>query len=588
MARSSEKGWFGSLKAVFGCDPRSLAAFRIVMGVLILIDVAMRWPSLGAMMTDNGVIDRGTATQLLQAEYGNDASVIWSLNFLSGDLFFQQMLALMLVAAGILLSIGLATRWMTIACWVLVLSLHMRCPIILTSGDTLLRCMLFWSIFAPLGFCWSVDARLAKRTLADQPQAILTGGTVGLISQMIVMYFFAGLAKWNDIWWQGDAMDYVLRLDIYARPWASALLEYPLLLKMISWSTLFAELFLILLLLVPWQNTWWRTVNVLVYFGLHLSIASTMSIGLFSYLSVLGWLPLIPAAFWQLKILAGWGFEIPFFGYDYDDPIPDLVTAGHPQRDWNSGFLYLGNVISVLMVGYVVLWNVANVPNAYDGDLKQRLNLSDQEFADQIAIRRPFAAAMPSGLRWIGLVTGTSQHFQMFGVPPLINPWFVYDATLEDGSKIDLLRWDKVDYERPVSILYSINGHHWRKLHRNLLADSGSNVRQRLAEYQIRRWDQSHREGKRVRTLRVTCFAQKTGPQYKDEAVVPLIWYDTSSQKVESIEDLQKLLDSNPDLLPGFSSDRRKIQKNNSATLGEDQPTTVANREALLPSALVL
>lgn len=539
--------------AVFACDPRSLALFRVVMGVLILVDIAMRWPDLQAFTTDLGVVDRTLANQLLQLDYGGDTDLIWSLNFFSGELWFQQTLMALQASAAVGLILGCWTRLATLVSWILLVSLHMRCPIILTSGDTLLRCLLFWSLFTPLGHCWSVDAALAKRHLPHSPEPILTGGTAGLISQMIIMYFFAGIAKWNDVWWQGDAMDYVLRLDIYARPWANSLLEFPVLLKLISWSTLFAEVFLILLMLIPWQNTWWRVVNLSVYIALHLSIAATMSIGLFSYISLLGWIPIVPAALWQIRLFSRFRFD-PLAGYrsdPYTELAPTLI-ADDQTRQWAAGFQRLGSGLACLMVGYILLWNVANIPNTYDGDLRVRLQLSDQEFLDQIAARRPFAMAMPGPLRWIGLVTGTAQHFQMFGVPPLINPWFVYDATLEDGKHIDIMRLDNVSEERPASILYSISGHHWRKLHRNLLNQEYQPVRERLAEYKIRQWNQSHREGKQIRSLRVLCYAEKTGPQYMDQPPQVNVWYGSVQPPIESLDELQKLLDGNPNLLPGL------------------------------------
>jgi len=549
------RGWRRGFVQVFGCDPRSLALLRMGLGAMILWDIALRWPSLEVFLSDAGPVDRVMATTLLQLDYGALAANVWSLHFLSGELWFQQALTLVLAAAAVGLALGWRTWWMTLACWILVVSLHMRCPVILSSGDTLLRCLLFWSLFAPLGAWWSCDAaRVARHRppLEEEPRPIpiLTAGTAGLICQLFCMYFFAGLAKWNVHWWEGDAMEYVCRLDLYARPWSAVLLDYPLLLKLVSWGTLFAEVFLILLLLVPWQTTWWRSVNILVYFALHLSIAATMDIGLFPYISLVGWLPLFPATFYLWFQSAGerlaWH---PVADVDYGTPT--LTTAAGLGRDWQGGWRWLGNGFATLMIGYIFLWNISNIPNAYDGDLRERLKLEPAQFARYISARQPFALAMPTGLRWLGPLTGLGQHFQMFGVPPLYSPWFVYDATLADGTRIDLLRQQPVSYTRPESTLGSISGHHWRKLHDNLLGYDLGSLQQRVAEYLRDRWNAQHRAGKQVVALKVTCFAERTGPQDVGQPPQVRLWFDWH-KPLESVEDLERWLERHPSLLPGM------------------------------------
>jgi hypothetical protein len=552
------RGWGPVLLQVFGCDPRALALFRMGLGLMILWDIGLRWPYLEVFLTDAGPVDRAMATRLLEQDYGKVAEFVWSLNFWSGELWWQQCLMVVLgIAAGGLM-IGWRTWWMTLVCWILVVSLHMRCPVILSSGDTLLRCVLFFSLFAPLGGWWSVDAARSKRRQEfaadelEEPRPVLTAGTAGLIMQLFCMYFFAGIAKWNVHWWEGDAMEYVFRLDLYARPWSSFFLQYPLLLKLVTWATLFAELVLIVMLLIPWLNPWWRMINIIVYFSLHLSIAATMEIGLFPYVSMVGWLPLFPAAlfglFQQRTAYAAW---LQSAEVDRSTPTMASVTTELPGRDWRGGLQGLGQGFAGLMIVYVLLWNTANIPVGYDGDLRERLKLSDEQFVQYKSARRLFSLALPAGLRWLGPVTGLGQHFQMFGVPPQYSPWFVYDATLEDGVRMDLLRLEPVSYDRPASGLAAIPGHHWRKLHDNLLGYGIKDLQQRVAEYKLRQWNADHRAGKQVVALKVTCFAQPTGPRVQGQPPVIHTWYDWR-KPLETIQDLEQLLELNPDLLPGI------------------------------------
>ena len=142
-------GW---LSDVFGIDTRSLAVFRIGLALTILLDLVLRAQDLGAHYTDAGVLPRA----LLAAEVGSRipwAPVLLNLNphFLFGGLIGQ---ALVFVAAGataVLLLVGWRTWWVTVASWILLASLHGRNPGVLNTGDVVLRMLLFWSMFLPLG-----------------------------------------------------------------------------------------------------------------------------------------------------------------------------------------------------------------------------------------------------------------------------------------------------------------------------------------------------------------------------------------------------------------------------------------------------
>jgi len=96
---------------------------------------------------------------------------------LVGALFAVQ--ALVAVA----LLVGYRTRIASVLVWLLWASLHARMPLVLNGGDTLLRLVLFWAMFAPMGARFSVDA---LRT-GGREGRILSVGTVGLLCQVVVM-----------------------------------------------------------------------------------------------------------------------------------------------------------------------------------------------------------------------------------------------------------------------------------------------------------------------------------------------------------------------------------------------------------------
>ncbi len=138
---------------LFGVDLRSLAALRVAMAMLIIIDLIRRSRDLVAHYTDFGVLPR---TALIE-EYSR-----WriSLHLANGTWEFQALLFTIAGIFAVALLLGYRTRVVTIASWFMLASLHARNPLLLDGGDVLLRVTLFWAIFLPWGACWSIDRAL--------------------------------------------------------------------------------------------------------------------------------------------------------------------------------------------------------------------------------------------------------------------------------------------------------------------------------------------------------------------------------------------------------------------------------------------
>ncbi len=129
---------------LFAIDVRSLAALRIAVGVLLLVDLATRWSLLGTLQTDDGPLPR-----VLVRRQAVEASL--SLHMLgSSEPFIASLFAVAAMLA-VMLTVGYRTLYATIGSWVMLTSLHLRGPVLTDSGDTLLLQLLFWSLFLPLG-----------------------------------------------------------------------------------------------------------------------------------------------------------------------------------------------------------------------------------------------------------------------------------------------------------------------------------------------------------------------------------------------------------------------------------------------------
>nr|MBA3972566.1 HTTM domain-containing protein [Bacteroidota bacterium] len=77
--------------------------------------------------------------------------------------FSAWMVLLTYILTSVCVMIGFNTRITTIVCFILMVSLQNRNYVILNSGDTLMRCMLFLMMFAPTHVKYSLDAYFKEK-----------------------------------------------------------------------------------------------------------------------------------------------------------------------------------------------------------------------------------------------------------------------------------------------------------------------------------------------------------------------------------------------------------------------------------------
>ena len=151
-AQKHDQGMGGMLQRLFAIDPRSLALFRICIGLVLLVELLTRGSDIQLHYSDLGVLPREALWQLfLLSEWH------WSLHTLTGSVAGQTVLFACAAACAVALILGYRTRLALVLSWLLLASLHARNPILQYGGDHLLRMLLFWSLFLPLGCYWSID-----------------------------------------------------------------------------------------------------------------------------------------------------------------------------------------------------------------------------------------------------------------------------------------------------------------------------------------------------------------------------------------------------------------------------------------------
>ena len=279
-------------RELFGVDLRSLAVFRMAVGTAVLADLAVRAFDLVVLYTDRGVLPR----ELLIATDG--PAVRFSAHYWAGvHPPLQAGLFLFSAACAAALITGWRTRLATLACWYLVSSLQLRQPFAYYGGDSILRLMLFWGLFLPLGARFSVDSLRGR--IPPRRNQHFSGATAALLLQVCFIYWATAIQKSGELWWNGQAVAYALRADEWVTPFGTWLRDYPRLLTGLTYITLATETLGPFLAFVPVWTPGFRLLTVGLFWGFHAGLATSMNIGLFPLFAMVAWLPFVPGALWE-------------------------------------------------------------------------------------------------------------------------------------------------------------------------------------------------------------------------------------------------------------------------------------------------
>jgi hypothetical protein len=447
-----------TLRNLFAIDPRSLALFRIAIGLLLLADLLVRATDLTAMYTDDGMFPRAVIHHHFTSIW------IWSFHFGSGTWAFQAVLFGIAAVLALALLVGFKTRWVVIGSWLMLMSVQNRVPPILYGGDHILRMLLFWAMFLPLERVWSVDTWLKNRRGNAVEESdwspVLSVASAAILLQMALMYMCSAIYKSNPDWFQGGVITGTLAHDFYAKPLAAWALHFPQLLTGLTWGTFLLEWAGPLLLFVPWRTVWVRLAVVTALAAMHLGIELLLTVGLFSFVALAGLTLFLPAVFWNSRLFAR--FPLPTGQHKVPTSSGNEPSALHWASQGLCGLLLI----------YVLAVNLAGL----------------------------FGRSQPNrripGSRFLNEAGGLAQKWNMFEDTPSKDGWYVARALLNDRSEVDLLRQGTpVNWERPVCPAVLYPNHRWRQLFREMSYEDalGYQVfRQPVAEFICRRWNTQH------------------------------------------------------------------------------------------------
>ena len=289
---------FGQIGSFLGrmitMDIRSLALARVCLGIAILADLEQKNRFLSTFYSDEGILPRNAVATVFNQPY------FYSLHMASGETWFQVILFLIAAILAILLIAGYKTRMVVVLSWFMLVSLQARNLVILNAGDGILRLLMFWAMFLPMGAAWSIDRAL--HTGAEPEKNVRSMGSLGWIIQVVAIYWVTVALRQSPEWLQeGSALYYALNLDQLTTSFGHWLSLQPLgLLQFLTWCAVFIEGGSPFFLLLPEKRGYARLFACLMGLSLHFGIFLMMHIGVFPFICMISWLGLLPGLFWDM------------------------------------------------------------------------------------------------------------------------------------------------------------------------------------------------------------------------------------------------------------------------------------------------
>jgi len=253
-----------TLERLFSIDTRALAVARIASGVLLLFDAAHVIVHAELLFTAQRYIS-----------FANESIQWWSVHTIVPELWFFVATYVIQVVLAIFLILGYKTRFVTVASWLLVVSLHHATFLLIDAGVRQLKLLLFFAMFVPWGEQYSVDSRGRPAV----PRLHTSVWSALLLGQVALLYLFSGLHKSGMLWKEGVALQLALTSPSHETVFSRLFLDVPYLSEMLSYAMPTLLFVSAVLLFSPVRTYAVRSVVLAIYVALHLGIALTMRVG---------------------------------------------------------------------------------------------------------------------------------------------------------------------------------------------------------------------------------------------------------------------------------------------------------------------
>lgn len=459
-----------ALRKRLSIDPRSIAVFRIGLALVVLIDLALRSRYLKAFYTDSGVL---TLSRLFA-----DYSDVYSVHAVFGTAEAQALLFLITGVLAILLLIGFYPRLCALGTFLLIYSLHARNPMILSSGDTLIRILLLWAVFLPLGAYWKVG-----KHGGEKKRSIYTPVTAFVLIQVFLVYFVNLFHKLKSSeWMAGNAVETVFSLGQFTYLIGPIFSEASQILA--AFNYIWIGLLIVTTFLILSRN-WIRVLVTTFLILIHLMMFLTLKLGIFPLVSIVSLTLFYPTSFWnffeskvRLNLLKG---EKIFPKAERSIRLKEVLKAVKAKFSIFSCPAKVSKYLSKLIdCFYVIILRVAPIL-LFIGVL-----MSVSSSLDFISVSGSAESAIE--------IVDVDQSWRMFAPDPIsTEAWYVTNGTLENGSNLDVFHGQEVNFSRPNRIDKTLPAWRWRKYLGNVRTADNENHYSYFLYHLCHKWNSNHK-----------------------------------------------------------------------------------------------
>jgi hypothetical protein len=364
----------------------------------------------------------------------------------------------------------------------------------------MIRHVLFWSLFVPVGARFSLDGwsalRKAHRLTSESSSFALSAATFCLLFQTCLVYWFTVILKSGKEWHlEGTALYYALSLDLYSASLGQWVLHnIPWVLKPLTWLTLIIEFAGVTLCFCPVYTNIIRRFVPFAMMGFHLlGIGLWMDVGPISYASCSLWFAFIPTDVWD--------FALSLWKRGKETRLKPILLFFEQQREWvirtrNQHWVEtkttviprlalhpFWQVVCPLIMCYMLLWNMrgAHVP-----------------FVEKI---------FPSSVNRLAYYTRIDQGWGMFAPYPMRDDgWFVFPGLHHDKTEGDAFWQQSVVWEKSQQRGRRFRNEIWRKYVMNLNLGTNADYRTYFMQYLCSRHNESLLVGAEKKWDRVSFY----------------------------------------------------------------------------------
>jgi hypothetical protein len=255
LCRKFDEWWFGHH------SPASLGVLRILMGAMAILALTLTLFLFNDFYAPNGFTPNPVVEGWLKYKdqvffYGTPLEFQLPfgpprLSLLAGEPSYGWTLAVYLstMVLAVLYTFGIWTRWVGFGLIAGLISIHTRNPLIIHSGDSLLRLCLIYLAFSPAGAMYSVDAWLKRKRMTPDERAAFEAPKVRVTGQRLIQFQLAVVylctAWWKfmgTFWMDGTATWYPAQMHEFRRFPLPQFLERQPFLALETYGTLAVEI----------------------------------------------------------------------------------------------------------------------------------------------------------------------------------------------------------------------------------------------------------------------------------------------------------------------------------------------------------